>query len=95
MSGTVIAWIASVLFAYVTNRKWVFHSEANGINEISKEICSLFMCRLVTGVVDWACMWIFVEILNFNDVLIKILANILVIVLNYVASKIFIFRKAI
>lgn len=94
MPSTVIAWIASVFFAYVTNRKWVFHSEANGINAISREIGSFFMCRLATGVADWACMWVFVEVLNFNDVLIKILANILVIVLNYVASKLFIFRKA-
>ena len=94
MPSTVIAWIASVFFAYVTNRKWVFHSEANGINAISREIGSFFMCRLATGIADWACMWVFVEVLNFNDVLIKILANILVIVLNYVASKLFIFRKA-
>ena len=53
----------------------------------------LFGCRLATGVLDWACMLFFVDILKYNDVLIKILANVLVIVLNYVASKVVIFKK--
>lgn len=91
--STVVAWIVSVLFAYVTNRKWVFHSSANGAKEIIKEIGSFFSCRLATGFVDLGCMWIFVDILNFNDVVIKILSNVLVIILNYIASKLFIFRK--
>lgn len=92
MFSTVVAWIVSVLFAYVTNRKWVFHSDASGLKEISKEICSFFSCRLATGVVDLGCMWIFVDILSYNDVVIKVLANVLVIILNYVASKLLIFR---
>ena len=93
MLSTVVAWVVSVLFAYVTNRKWVFHSSANGAKEIFKEIGSFFSCRLATGFVDLGCMWVFVDILNFNDVIIKILSNVLVIILNYVASKLFIFRK--
>ena len=87
MPSTIIAWIAAVLFAYITNRKWVFHSEANTRNEIIKEIISFFACRLATGVVDWACMFIFVDVLHLNDVVIKTAANILVIILNYIASK--------
>lgn len=93
MLSTVIAWCVAVLFAYVTNRKWVFHSEASGVAEIAKEIGSFFTCRLATGVVDWACMYIFVQLLNCNDVVIKVIANIVVIVLNYVASKLLIFKK--
>ena len=91
--STIIAWVLSVLFAYLTNRKWVFHSQAHGAQEILKEITSFFGCRLATGVLDWACMLFFVDILKYNDVLIKILANVLVIVLNYVASKVVIFKK--
>ena len=91
--STVVAWVISVLFAYITNRKWVFHSSASGVKEISKEIWSFFACRLATGFVDLGCMWIFVDVLKLNDVIIKVLANILVIILNYVASKLFIFRK--
>lgn len=92
MVSTVIAWIAAVLFAYVTNRKWVFHSQAQGTKEIVQEIVSFFACRLATGVVDWACMFIFVDLLHFNDVIIKAAANVLVIILNYVASKLVIFK---
>ena len=94
MPSTVVAWIASVLFAYITNRKWVFHSASCGIKEISKEIFWFFACRLATGFVDLACMWLFVTVLGLNDVIIKTLANILVIILNYVASKLLIFKKA-
>ena len=93
MSSTVIAWILAVLFAYITNRKWVFHSTAVTAAEIRKEIISFFVCRLATGVLDWACMFIFVDLLRLYDVAIKVLANILVIILNYVASRLVIFKK--
>ena len=93
MSSTVIAWILAVLFAYITNRKWVFHSSAATAAEIRKEILSFFVCRLATGALDWACMFIFVDLLGFYDVAMKVLANILVIILNYAASKLVIFRR--
>lgn len=93
MTSTVIAWILAVTFAYLTNRKWVFHSTAHTKTEIIKEIVSFFLCRLATGVVDWVCMYAFVEILSLNDVIIKFLANVLVIVLNYLASKLIIFKN--
>ena len=93
MAGTILAWVLAVLFAYITNRKWVFHSEATGNQEVGKEIFSFFICRLATGIVDWVCMFIFVEILLWNDVIIKLIANVVVIILNYIASKWIIFKK--
>lgn len=93
MPSTVLAWIMAVLFAYVTNRKWVFHSTAVTAVEIRKEILSFFICRLATGVLDWACMFIFVDLLGLYDVAIKVLANILVIILNYVASRLVVFKR--
>ena len=93
MPSTIIAWVLAVLFAYVTNRKWVFQSEAEGWKEIRREVISFLGCRLATGVVDWGCMFFFVDILSMNDMVIKVMANILVIVLNYVASKLVIFKK--
>ena len=93
MTSTVLAWLLAVLFAYVTNRRWVFHSSAKGIEEILHEMISFFACRIATGVIDIACMWLFVELLHFNDMIIKLGANILVICLNYIASKIIIFRR--
>lgn len=93
MPATIAAWVLAVLFAYVTNRKWVFHSAASGREEITKEIVSFFSCRLGTGVVDWLMMFVLVSCLHLPDLLIKILANIIVIVLNYVLSKFVIFKQ--
>lgn len=93
MTSTVIAWILSVLFAYITNRKWVFHSENTAFGAIVREVVSFFGCRLATGIIDWLCMFVFVEKLHFNDMVIKIAANVIVIICNYVASKLFIFKK--
>lgn len=93
MLSTIVAWVLAVLFAYITNRKWVFHSEARSFEDIMKEGASFFGCRLATGVLDWTCMFVFVKILCWNDLLIKVIANIAVIVLNYIASKFFIFKR--
>ena len=92
MASTVIAWALAVFFAYVTNRTMVFHSSATEKGEILKEIGSFFACRLGTGVVDWVIMFVFVTVLHFNDMIIKIAANFIVIVLNYVLSKFVIFK---
>ena len=91
--STLIAWVAAVLFAYLTNRKWVFDSQAEGNKQILAELISFFLCRIATGVVDWLCMFAFVDLLHLNDVLIKAAANVLVITLNFIASKWLIFKK--
>lgn len=91
--STVIAWVLSVLFAYITNRKYVFESKAIGFTPILKETANFFLCRLATGLLDLAIMVIFVDLMHFNGMAIKILSNIIVIILNYVASKLLIFRK--
>lgn len=92
-SSTVIAWVMAVLFAYLTNRKWVFHSEAKGVKAIAIEIVSFFACRLATGFIDWAGMMILVEKMGLQELVIKVLMNIIVIGLNYVFSKLVIFAK--
>ena len=92
-ASTVIAWILAVLFAYVTNRRWVFHSEARAAAEIMREMASFFSCRLATGLVDLGCMFLFVDVLHCNDLIVKALDNVLVVVLNYAASKLLIFRR--
>ena len=91
--STVIAWFVSVLFAYVTNRKYVFDSKVNAVVDILKESISFFSCRLATGALDLVIMIVFVDWLYINDMLMKILSNILVILLNYIASKLLIFKK--
>ncbi len=93
IGSTIIAWILAVLFAYVTNRKWVFNSNAKVIKEVINELIAFFACRLLTGFLDIILMWIFVEKLLFNDILIKILSNLIVIILNYIFSKVLIFTN--
>ena len=93
MLSTIIAWTAAVSFAYITNRTRVFKSQANNRNAVIKEVFSFFACRLGTGIIDWLCMFVFVELLHINDVVIKTLANILVIIINYIASKFVIFKN--
>ncbi len=91
--STMIAWFVAVLFAYLTNRKWVFHSEAKTGREIGREILSFYLCRLATGVLDWLLMYLLVDRLHWPDLPVKIAVNVIVILLNYVASKLVIFRK--
>lgn len=95
ITGTVIAWGLAVLFAYLTNRTWVFGSYAHGVGQILLEAFAFFSCRLTTGLADIGMMWLFVVVLEFNDLAIKVIANVMVIVMNYLASKFIIFRKSL
>ena len=91
--ATAIAWFLSVLFAYVTNRKWVFESAQTGTKAVIGEMISFFASRLSTGLLDWLIMFIAVTKLGFADMPVKIASNILVIILNYILGKFIVFRK--
>ena len=91
--STVIAWFLSVLFAYVTNRLWVFHSEADTFLAVLREVVSFFSCRIATGILDWMSMFAFVDIIHLDDMWVKGITNVVVIILNYVASKFVIFKQ--
>lgn len=88
-----IACIISIIFAYVTNRTWVFQSKAKGFKNIVKEMISFFSCRAFTMVLDTLIFWVGHEILNWNDFIVKCISQVVVIVLNYVLSKLIVFRK--
>ena len=92
LSSNIIAWLLSVLFAYITNRKFVFKSKAEEISIILKECINFFLGRLGTGILDTVIMFVSVDLLAFNDVVMKVLSNIIVIVLNYLISKLLVFR---
>lgn len=88
--ANIISWIAGVIFAYFTNRKYVFESkEKNQLKEASEFV----LARVVTLVIDMVVMWLGVTVLHFNDKIIKLISQVLVIVLNYVFSKLFVFKK--
>ncbi len=92
MFSTIISWILAVFFAYLTNRKMVFDSKASTKKDVLKEVISFFSCRIITGIIDWVGMYVLVEKLHLNDMIIKIVLNIIVIILNYIFSKLIVFK---
>lgn len=93
LAATAISWALSVAFAYVTNRTWVFASKKHGLEAILRESVMFVSCRLLSGAMDMAIMFIGVSIIGIPDSITKFLTQILVVVLNYIFSKVFIFRK--
>ena len=88
--ANIISWIVGVIFAYVTNRRYVFNSKnQNKVKEASKFV----IARIITLIMDMLIMFIGVTILKYNDKIIKIISQILVIVSNYLFSKILVFKK--
>lgn len=87
-----VAWFVAVLVAYLTNRKWVFDSQAGTVCEYFDEIVKFYVARLTTGVIGSGIMWIGVSWLHQNDMLWNIIQNAFVIVSNYILSKLVIFR---
>ena len=91
--STIIAWIISVIFAFIVNKKYVFKSLDWSKKIILSEGWKFTSCRIGSGILEIIIMYIFVDLLNFNGLLFKVLTNILVIILNYIASKLLIFKK--
>ena len=91
--STIISWIIAVLFAYVTNKLYVFDSKVIQKKELAIEIISFFNARIITLVIETVFLWVTVIKLGWNEIIMKIIANIIVIVLNFVFSKIYIFKK--
>lgn len=91
--ASVLAWVASVLFAYVTNRTWVFGSRASGMRDVMRECAAFFAARLATGALDWAVMGVCVDLLALPDLPVKVASNVVVVILNYVASKLVVFAR--
>ncbi len=93
LAATAISWALAVAFAYVTNRIWVFASKKHGFEAICREIVMFVSCRLLSGAMDMAIMFIGVSIMGIPDGVTKFLTQVLVVLLNYLFSKIIIFRK--
>ena len=93
LPATLLAWFTAVIFAYLTNRRLVFHSENRAIKAILLEFLLFVGCRLLTGVLDLGIMYVFADRMKLPDLEVKLVSNILVIITNYIASRFFIFRK--
>ena len=88
--ANIISWIISVTFAYFTNRKYVFESKNKSR---LKEASKFYISRILTLILDMLIMFIGTTILQFNDRIIKLIAQIIIIVSNYLLSKLFIFKN--
>lgn len=87
--ANILAWFLSVVFAYVTNRIWVFESK----NEKILLEFSLFIGgRIFSGVLDTSLLFIFVSLLNINDIISKIIIGVIVIIVNYLLSRDIVFK---
>mgnify|MGYP002624925678 CR=1 FL=1 len=91
--STIIAWVLAVAFAFVTNKLWVFDSKSFDGRTLAHEIPTFFGARIATGILDVLIMYVTVDVLNMNPTIWKLISNIIVIILNYVASKLVIFKK--
>ena len=90
--GTILAWFAAVIFAFITNKLFVFESKRTNTQERINEFASFFGCRLLTGILDVVIMAVAVDMLRWNGLLWKLISNIIVTIINYIASKFLIFK---
>ncbi|MDP4113369.1 MAG: GtrA family protein [Bacillota bacterium] len=86
-AATVAAWILSVLFAYITNKLYVFQQKTHDLQSLLKELTAFFSVRVLSLGIDLGMMIILVGQFNTNETLAKILDNAVIVVVNYVASK--------
>ena len=93
MAGTWTAWVAAVAFGYVANKAFVFHTHCDGALALLREALGFFSMRLVSLGMETVLMYLTVTVLGLNDLVMKLVINIVVIILNYVFSKLFIFKK--
>lgn len=92
--SAMVAWVFAVIFAFITNKIFVFGSHLFALKVIAYEFVFFIGCRLLTGCIDVAIMYVTVDILSWNALFWKLLANMVVIVLNYIANKLVIFKKS-
>ena len=89
--ANIISWLASVTFAYFTNRKYVFKVK-NKSN--IKECLNFYISRISTLLIDMIIMYIFVSRLKFDNKIVKLIAQVVIIILNYILSKFIVFKSS-
>ena len=90
--ANVLSWICAVTFAYLTNKKYVFKSKVKGKKAI-KECYNFFMARITSLIIEMILMYILYSIMNIDDTISKIIVQIVVVILNYIFSKVFVFKN--
>ena len=96
MSGSLsnaIAWVGAVAFAYLTNKPFVFRSHDWSAKTVIPELTKFVGCRIGSGLLETAIIFLTVDILAWNGNAMKLATSVLVVVLNYIGSKLLVFRK--
>ena len=91
--SNIISWVVSVAFAYITNKIFVFKNKKKEKKQVFIQIYQFVKYRLFSLIIDILLMYAFVELVKIDDMISKIIVQVIVIVLNYVFSKIFVFKK--
>lgn len=92
--SSALSWFFSVLFAYITNKLFVFDSRTEKKSQLMKECVSFFLARALSGILcDVGTFALMVKVFNINDIFSKIVTQIMVVVVNYVFSKFIVFKK--
>lgn len=96
MSATVsnmIAWVVAVAFAYLTNKPFVFKSHDWSAKTVVPELTKFIGCRVGSGAAETLILFLAVDLLGWNGNIWKLLTQIMVVILNYIGSKLLVFRK--
>lgn len=92
-ANNAICWVVCVLFQFFTNRTWVFDGRVDSAAGFAKQMAAFFSGRLFTLFAELAILAVFITWLALPKIPVKFFAQVVVIVLNYVISKLFVFRK--
>lgn len=92
-ASNVIAWVAAVAFAYLTNKPFVFKSHDWSAKTVAPELTKFVGSRVLSGALETAIIFVTVDFLCWNGNVMKLVTSVLVVILNYVASKLLVFRK--
>lgn len=89
-----LAWLCAVIFAYITNKMFVFESKTKTKKEFLKECVSFFLARIVSGILcDVGTFAVMVKVLHINDILSKLVTQVMVVIVNYIFSKFIVFKN--
>lgn len=97
--ANVLSWIVAVLFAFITNKLWVFESKSFKSAVLIKELVSFVGSRLATGVLEWIGVPLLMliglnqSIFGIEGMLAKVVVSVIVVILNYILSKLFVFKN--
>lgn len=90
--SNTISWICSVLFAFITNKLWVFHSKTNNLKDLLLEFIKFIIARIISYGLDMFFMYLLIDGIKTNDLFAKIITQVIVVIMNYFFSKFFIFK---